>query len=487
MSTGLIQLVSRGNEDNYLIGNPQFTLFKFVYKRHTNFSIQQIPIKFLSTPNFNNKVSLSIDRFGDMVHKMNLYITLPELPKQYNSDGSLNEIIKYAWSKNIAHVLINYIEVEINDVLIDKHYGEWMHIFYNIKDEEKNLDKILGNIPDLYNFTSSKPEYQLIIPLYFYFNLDISLSIPLLDNIKVKINLEINELSQCLIIAPSHYIDILDPYINLEVGDYLFQNKNNNSLLTIGKFIYFDENKKRIYYQQLTYEVFDNSNYIYSQNTNNKFILTPLEKSYSFIISDQPNIKLKKCFLLVDYIFLDTDEKLHVMNNNQDIVITQVQRNTFYSSPYNYIEAKINFTGDILYICWFSQYKIFREIFNNDHFNFSNLDNKFENILEKLFKDDLIKSNDILFNNVYRIQSVNVKYFNSIEKLNKFNKKKSNLNIFSFSLYPSIYQPSGSCDFKAITDISIQLNYNKNDLINSDIVFQCYAVNYKQINYSNFI
>ena len=104
MSTGLIQLVSRGNEDNYLIGNPQFTLFKFVYKRHTNFSIQQIPIKFLSTPDFNNKVSLSIDRFGDMIHRMNLYITLPELPQQYNTDGSINEIIKYAWSKNIAHV-----------------------------------------------------------------------------------------------------------------------------------------------------------------------------------------------------------------------------------------------------------------------------------------------------------------------------------------------------------------------------------------------
>ena len=169
MSASLIQLASRGTEDNYLIGKPQFTLFKFVFKRHTNFSIQQIPIKFSTNTDFNNRVSLNVDKFGDMIYKMNLYITLPELPQIYNMDGTKNEIIKYSWSKNIGHVIINYIDIEINDVLIDKQYGEWLHIYHNIKDDDKNIDKLLGNIPDLYNFTSSKPEYKLIVPLYFYF------------------------------------------------------------------------------------------------------------------------------------------------------------------------------------------------------------------------------------------------------------------------------------------------------------------------------
>ena len=485
MSASLIQLASRGTEDNYLIGKPQFTLFKFVFKRHTNFSIQQIPIKFSTNTDFNNKVSLNVNKFGDMIYKMNLYIVLPELPQIYNVDGTKNEIIKYAWSKNIGHVIINYIDIEINNVLIDKQYGEWLHIYHNIKDDDKNIDKLLGNIPDLYNFTSSKPEYKLIVPLYFYFNNDVSLSIPLLDGLKVSINLELNELSKCLIIAPSHYIDILDPFINLNVGDLLVQNRNNNSQFVFGKFIYFDQNKKRLYYQQSTYETFDDSNFICSKD----FIITPYDKTYSYIINNQPNIKLKNCFLLVDYIFLDIEEKNTIINNKNSVVITQIQKNTLYSSNSNYIENKLNFTNNVLYICWFSQYKILRESFNNDYFNFSNISKDIYDLTNNLFtnKNTIINKCNILFNNNYRISDINSKYYNLIENLNKFNKHKSNINIYSFSIYPLMYQPSGCCDFKEISDVKIQLEYNKNLMINSEIVFQCYAMNYKLINYADFI
>lgn len=485
MSASLIQLACRGTEDNYLIGKPQFTLFKFVYKRHTNFSIEQIPINFSTNTDFNNKVSLNVDKFGDMIYKMNLYFTLPELPQIYNIDGSKNEIVKYAWSKNIGHVIINYIDFEINDVLIDKQYGEWLHIFHTIKDDDKNIDKMIGNIPELYEFTSSKPEYKIIVPLYFYFNNDISLAIPLLDELRVSINLELNELSKCLIIAPSHYIDILDPFVNLNTGDLLIQNTNNNSNIVFGKFIYFDQNKKRLYYQQSTYETFNESNYIYSKD----FLLSPYSNSYSYILSTQPNIKLKNCFLLVDYIFLDIEEKNSIMKNNNPVVITQIQKNTLYTSSFNYIENKLNFTDNILYICWFSQYKIFRESFNNDYFNYSNISNDIFNLSQNLFssKNSLIDKCNILFNNNNRISDINIKYYSLIEKLNKFNKHQSYINIYSFSIYPLIYQPSGTCNFKEISDVKIQLEYNKNLMVNSDIVFQCYAINYKLINYADLI
>ena len=42
MGGGLIQLVSLGSQDEYLIGNPQITFFKTVYRRHTNFAIETI-------------------------------------------------------------------------------------------------------------------------------------------------------------------------------------------------------------------------------------------------------------------------------------------------------------------------------------------------------------------------------------------------------------------------------------------------------------
>ena len=39
---GLIQLLTVGVEDAPLILNPEITFFKTVYRKHTNFSIEQI-------------------------------------------------------------------------------------------------------------------------------------------------------------------------------------------------------------------------------------------------------------------------------------------------------------------------------------------------------------------------------------------------------------------------------------------------------------
>ena len=42
MGGGLMQLVAYGAQDIYLTGNPQITFFKVVYRRHTNFSMEEI-------------------------------------------------------------------------------------------------------------------------------------------------------------------------------------------------------------------------------------------------------------------------------------------------------------------------------------------------------------------------------------------------------------------------------------------------------------
>ena len=39
MGGGLIQLITTGIQDSPLIGNPEITFFKTVYKQHTLFSI----------------------------------------------------------------------------------------------------------------------------------------------------------------------------------------------------------------------------------------------------------------------------------------------------------------------------------------------------------------------------------------------------------------------------------------------------------------
>ena len=49
MGGGILQLLAKGKMDVYLTGNPEFSFFKAVYRRHTNFSIESIKQQFTNT------------------------------------------------------------------------------------------------------------------------------------------------------------------------------------------------------------------------------------------------------------------------------------------------------------------------------------------------------------------------------------------------------------------------------------------------------
>jgi hypothetical protein len=71
-----MQLVAYGAQDVYLTGNPQITFFKVVYRRHTNFAIEAIEQTFNGSPDFGKKATVQITRNGDLVTKMYLKSTL---------------------------------------------------------------------------------------------------------------------------------------------------------------------------------------------------------------------------------------------------------------------------------------------------------------------------------------------------------------------------------------------------------------------------
>jgi len=86
MGGGLMQLVAYGAQDIYLSGNPQITFFKVVYRRHTNFSMESIEQTFNGKPDFDNKVTCTISRNGDLISRMYLQVELDALPPTYTAD-----------------------------------------------------------------------------------------------------------------------------------------------------------------------------------------------------------------------------------------------------------------------------------------------------------------------------------------------------------------------------------------------------------------
>ena len=122
MTGGLMQLVAYGAQDVYLTGNPQITFFKVVYRRHTNFAMEAIEQTFNGTADFGKKVTCTVSRNGDLIHRIYLQVTLPRVEATVSSAF-------FRWVNFIGHFLIKSVEVQIGGQRIDKQYGDWLTIW----------------------------------------------------------------------------------------------------------------------------------------------------------------------------------------------------------------------------------------------------------------------------------------------------------------------------------------------------------------------
>lgn len=77
MTGGLIQIVSFGNQDIMLNGNPEITFFTTIYRRYTNFGKNFILSSFDNEVGFNRTSTQIILHNGDLLSKIILKIKLP--------------------------------------------------------------------------------------------------------------------------------------------------------------------------------------------------------------------------------------------------------------------------------------------------------------------------------------------------------------------------------------------------------------------------
>jgi len=176
MPGGLLQIVAYGAQDMHLTYNPQITYFKVVYRRHTNFSMENFEYDIFDGPSFGLRCAYQLSRNGDLMGKVYLKIIIPSVTPNGTS--------KFAWTKRLGHAIIDQIEIRIGGQLIDRQYGSWMDVWHELAHNvnlDRAYDKMIGDVPELTNFNNNtKPEYTLYIPLQYWFCRYIGLSIPLI-------------------------------------------------------------------------------------------------------------------------------------------------------------------------------------------------------------------------------------------------------------------------------------------------------------------
>ena len=201
---GLLQLVAQGKQDVFLTGNPQVTWFKMVYRRYTNFSIDQQIIPFDSQPDFGRRVTVLLPRKGDLLGALWLEIALPAIKDSVTG-------LPLSYPNSVGHSLIQEVSIEIGEQEIDKQTGEWMEMISNLTVPSEKVDGWNAMIGKTGGASQgNKPSSQvnqygplsLYIPLRFWFCKNPGLFLPLLaiQYHPIRINITLRPLDQMFVV-----------------------------------------------------------------------------------------------------------------------------------------------------------------------------------------------------------------------------------------------------------------------------------------------
>ena len=213
MTGGNIELAAHGVQDIYLTSNPQMTFFISVYKRHTNFSIESIEQYFTGDFDYGKQIYCIPNRVGDLLKDVKLKIVLPKLKRNTNDEN-----FKISWVNSLGNAIINYIDLEIGNQLIDRQYGQWMEIwselFLNV--EKKRAYRRMINKDYKYNVVceeNGEDEIILYIPLFFWFQKNPGLAIPLiaLQHHEVRFILNLRKFDELFISSTGSFYNDLNP------------------------------------------------------------------------------------------------------------------------------------------------------------------------------------------------------------------------------------------------------------------------------------
>ena len=224
MTGGLIQLTAYGAQNVYLNNNPQITFFKKVYRRHSNFAIENINVKFENIPSFRGSTVISnckIPRSGDVIRNIYLKLVLP----------SVTDSGKFLWSRNIGSEIINKINILVGGNKIDTIPEHWITIYNElILNEQKKtyFNELTGNVYELHSKYGNKPSRTLYIPLPLFFSKSSGAAIPLvaLQYHELELQFEFKNITDMYTGTPLETLDIDD--ISLDIEYIFLENDERN-------------------------------------------------------------------------------------------------------------------------------------------------------------------------------------------------------------------------------------------------------------------
>ena len=330
MAGGLLNLVSSGQQNIILNGNPSKTFWKATYQKYTNFGLQKFRVDYQGAKTLRlteeSTFDFKIPRYADLLMDTYLSVEMPNIwspimPPQQTvlPDGSLNYTdwapYEFKWIENLGAQMISRITITCGNQKIQEYSGQYIlsMVQRDFSDVKKQLFyEMIGNIPELndpgnagtrvnaypnaYYTTSpagAEPSIRgrtLYIPLNSWFNLKTQMAFPL-------VALQYNELQISVTFRPINEI-----FMIRDVFDY------------VNNFPYVSPNFNQYYMQMY------------------RFLQTPPDITLGpTSYTDTRTIWNADINLNCTYCFLSNDEQKLFAKNEQKYMFKQVHEQVFYN------------------------------------------------------------------------------------------------------------------------------------------------------------
>lgn len=464
-SGALLDLVAHGVQDIFLIGNPEMTYFKAVYKRHSNFAMESILGTLDGTPDFGQRIVCKVPRSGDLLSTVIVEVDLPQLTT--TTPGDDEHSIQYI--PNIGYSLIQYVELRIGGQQIDRQYGEWMYIWNELtkSDEKKRaLDVMVRANP-------TNGPVTLMIPLEFWFCRNIGNSLPLvaLQYHDVEIELLLRPLNQLYYFGSTRFYDLT--YVGPGGSGHIYT-RNNGLIFSPsvgGKTLNYSATNGS---QTITYIDPDTISVpiaIPSGSTSRVYI-TP-----NLTLAGSPRIEAMRIFL--DYIYLDTYERKWFAKSTHRYLIEQTQfsGSQGITNIQNSVNIQLAFNLPIKELFWVAQ--------TNENLNLKQIMNftSTPDPYYELAQDDVYDLT-IQYNGSQRFTPRRGVYFRLLHPYQHHTNPVPDKYIYcySFALRPEELQPSGASNYSRIDNVSFVVNLRSG---HRDEQFRIYGLNYNVLRIMN--
>ena len=367
---------------------------------------------------------------------------LIKLPKLKQVQSTSGEDSSYvSWTNGIGNAMIKSVNIEIGGQEIDKHYGEWLDIWHELNLSDEQKKSYNKMVHNSLGASHGDPEDSKLE------GGELTLYVPLIFWFNRNPGLALP-----LIALQYHEVKI---NIELESSSYLIRNDVGN-------------------------------------------ISSPVD-------SDGSTLAVTSCDLLVDYIYLDTDERRRFAQVSHEYLIEQLQftgTESIEAGSSNF-NQELGFNHPVKYIHWVIQDGIYTNVAGTvgsksfdtdiDRFDGGNQKLRYSSLVNINDKYDTFKTAKLQLNGHDRFNERDADYFRLVQNFQHLQGSTNKyIYTYSFCLKPNEHQPSGTCNFSRIDSAKISITFDTTSVslnkpngtpytggqLQNDSTIKIYAVNY---------